>query len=130
MSKQTGRRIPPGVRKAGTDFRNATQKMVDDPESGITSVSISAGGQTVQIAQRKDEPAMPDPNTDAAMIEGVLVASVNIKKGAVELKIVAPVGAAQDALDLLVQYGTNDSPCLLTLSRLQAAFGSSPREEG
>lgn len=63
------------------------------------------------------------------MIEGVIVAGVTIKKGVVEIKIITPVGAATEngALPLLVEMSTNESPCLLTLSRLQAAFGITPK---
>lgn len=70
---------------------------------------------------------MVDTKNEAVMIEGVHVVGVNIKKGDVEIKIVTPVGAAQEALDLLVQLSAKELPCLLTLSQLQATFGITPK---
>lgn len=39
--------------KVMREFREKMQQMVDEPNSGITGVSISAGGQTVDVAKRK-----------------------------------------------------------------------------
>lgn len=57
-AKQGAKRTP-GVKlnrraqDAVRAFRDEMQRMVDDPKSGITGMSMSAGGRTVEIAKRE-----------------------------------------------------------------------------
>ena len=61
------------------------------------------------------------PNThDPAIVQPVAIDSVQIKGGAVKIVLIAPVGAAREALDRLVRFNVEEQPCLLTLSALQA----------
>jgi len=45
---------PAGAVAAVEKFASAMQEMVDDERSGVTAVSVSAGGETATIARKKD----------------------------------------------------------------------------
>ena len=44
-----------GIEKVVRKFRDEMQKMVDEPGSGITGISISHAGRTVEVAKRKQQ---------------------------------------------------------------------------
>ena len=44
-----------GIEKVVRKFQDEMQKMVDEPGSGITGISISHGGKTVEVAKRKPQ---------------------------------------------------------------------------